>query len=77
MHTTYYILNENRAEEMAQQVRALTAFAEDPGSIPSTYMLILVNSSSRGSSALTWPLQAPDKHSGTDTHAGKAKHLLT
>ena len=26
------------AEEMAQQLRALTALPEDPGSIPSTHM---------------------------------------
>jgi hypothetical protein len=48
------------AGEKAQQLRALAAFPEDPGSIPSTHMTAHnCNSSSRGFNALT------------DIHAGK------
>ena len=43
------------AGEMAQHLRALAALAEDPGSVPSTYMVAHVgicNSNSRGFEAL-------------------------
>ena len=48
-----------RAGEMAQQLRAFTALAEDLSSIPSIqvrWLKTTCNSSSRGSDALFWPL---------------------
>jgi hypothetical protein len=46
---------QNRAEEMAQWLRALAVLAEDPGLILSTLM-VFHNSRFRGSENLFWPL---------------------
>jgi hypothetical protein len=46
----------NSGRKIAQQLRVLGAFAEDLGSISSTHIRAVFNSSSRGSNALFWPL---------------------
>jgi hypothetical protein len=46
--------------EMAQKLRALVALAEDPNSVPSAHAIC--NTTSRGSNALFWALQAPGTH---------------
>ena len=63
---------------MAQQLRALAALPEDPGSIPSTHTQLsaIYDSSSRRPSALfwyCWVLQAYDTQTyvGQNTHAHK------
>jgi hypothetical protein len=51
------------AEEMAQQLRALTALAREQSLVPSTHVRQLVtvyNPSSRGSNTLSWPLRVPN-----------------
>ena len=54
---------------MVQLLRALTAPAEDLGSISSTDMAAhnCLNSSSRGLDTLSWPLRAPQTHTHTHT----------
>lgn len=60
---------------MVQRLRTLAVLAEDPGSVPSTYMVDgnHRNSSSRESSALFWPLRTSGKH----MLYTQTKHLYT
>jgi hypothetical protein len=75
------------AGEMTQQLRALAALPEDLGSIPSTPIRQLCNSSSRGSDAFLWSLWALHTHGAhvwcahvyidTYTEIKKVKNLRT
>lgn len=62
---------------MVQRLRTLAVLAEDPGSVPSTYMVDgnHRNSSSRESSALFWPPLALHTH-GAQTFI-QVQHVYT
>ena len=52
------------AQEMAQWLRTLAAFPEDPGLILNTtwQFTTICNSNPKGSNTLFWPPQVPEKH---------------
>jgi hypothetical protein len=60
-----------RAGEMAQWLRALAAFPEDPGSVPCGASQLSVNSSPGRADTLFWLLKALHTQWYTDIHLGK------
>lgn len=63
---------------MAQQLRIFADLAEDPGSVPSTYILLttVYKSSSRASGILFWPLSALYAHGAYPLQAEKNAYTL-
>lgn len=55
---------------MAEQLEALDAFAENPGSVPRTH-ITAYNSGSRRSDALFWPMWALQAPGALNIHTGK------